>query len=109
MKIKEYFYGRENIVLILLSLGVILLLIRDVPFLNIFFPDYTTLSFLFIVASFLFKWYKAISFYIILITVTALSFFANSSVVTEQLAILIFVILTINIVDQTIRLFKDEK
>lgn len=108
MKIKEYFYGKENIILILLSLGLISLTVRDIPFLNIIFPNYATISVLFLTAIYLLKWYKKYIFYILLTIVTVISYFAGSIAQAEQLGILVFVVLTINIIDQTIQLFKNE-
>ncbi len=108
MRIKEYFYGKQNVVLILLSLAVLFLVVRGIPFLNIIFPDNATLSVLFVVASFMLNWYKSPSLYLLLGIATGILYFIGSNSQAEQLAILAFVILSILIVQQTIQLFKDE-
>lgn len=108
MKIKKYFYGKENTILILLSLAVIFLILKDIPFLNIIFPNYATISVLFVVASFLLGWYKNFLFYVLLVFITVVSYFAGSVSQTEQLAILTFFILSIFIIERAVQLFKDE-
>lgn len=106
-RIKNYFLQRQNIILILLSLGVLLLIVRDVPFLNIFFPQNSILAAMFIIITILFKWYKNYLFFLILVIPTIILFITRSSQ-AEQLAILIFFILALVIVDETISLIKDE-
>ena len=107
-KIKTYFINKQYNILILLTLGVALLVIREVPFLNIFFPENTTLS-IFIVLSVavlgLYRNYIVLFFLaIILLPLHLMNLFIQA----EQMAIIIFVILVILIFDETISFFKEK-
>jgi len=108
MKIKDYLYNKQARILFLASFGLLLLIVREVPFLNIFFPENAIPFAISIAAIVLFKWYRSYIFFLILTVAMIIPTFTGSISQAEQLAILIFVILVIFIADQTLSLFKDE-
>lgn len=107
-KIKEYFSKRQNIILTLLCFGVILAIIRDVPFFNLIFPENTSLFLIFVLTVALFRWYRNYIFFLILIIPTVILNFMGSVMHSEQVTILIFVILLMLIIDQTFAFLKNE-
>jgi len=108
MKIKEYLSNKQGAILFLVSFGLLLLIIRDVPFLNIFFPENATLFIILVTTTVLFKLYRSYIFFLILTVPMMILSVTGSVSQAEQLAIFTFVILFILILDQTIYLFNDE-
>lgn len=105
-KIEALIHNQLNKVLILLSLAVVLLVVRDVPFLNIFFPQNTIFSVIFITAVILFGFYRKILFYSVFTILTIFLYIAKLTFQAEQTAILIFVVLSILILDEMISFIR---
>lgn len=93
--------------LIIMSLGVILLVIRDVPFLNIFFPQNTIFSVIFTASVILFGFYRKILFFLVFTILTIFLNFAKLTLQAEQAAILVFVILSILTLDEFISFLRN--
>lgn len=107
-KIKEYFYARQNRILAILSLSVLFLLIREIPFLNIFFPESTAFGVAILSILILFKLYKNIIFLIFLAVFSFILYISEVVDNADQLAVLILLCLILNIAEETISIFKNE-
>src|SRR3990167_8339680 len=99
VKIKEYFNKKQHAVILLLCFGLALAILREVPFLNVIFPENTVIFLIIVITAILFKWYVKPLFLLILIIPTVILFISGSISHAEQLSILIFVILSILVAD----------
>lgn len=107
-EIRDYFYKRRSTFLILLTLGVLLLIVREIPFLNIFFPQNTTLSIISLATILMLRWYKSYLFFVFLLACLFVATLLGLLVQTEQAAVFIFVILIALIVDETLSFIKEK-
>lgn len=106
-KIKEYLHNHQNLLFVALFSGVIFLLIREIPFLNLYFPSSTPLIAVLITIIILFNLYKLPAFLLGLAFILAILYLFKITQ-AEQIAILTFVILFILIIDETISFFKEK-
>jgi len=107
-KTKSYFQKKQFNILVLLIFGVILLVLREVPFLNIFFPENTTLSIFVVIFVAVLRLYKNYYFLLFLALILLLLHLLDLFIQAEQLAIITFVILVLLIIDETISFFKEK-
>jgi len=107
-KIQKYFYKRQNRILAILSLSVLFLIVKEIPFLNIFFPDSTPFGVALLSILILFKLYKNITFIIFLVVSSFILFVSDVVDHADQVAVLILVCLILYLLEEIIILFKDE-
>ena len=107
-KTKEYFYARQNRILAILSLSVLFLLIKEIPFLNIFFPESTAFGVAILSILILFKLYKNIIFLIFLTVFGFILYISDLVNQADQVAVLILICIILFLIEESIIIFKDE-
>src|SRR3989344_4606539 len=107
-KIKEYFYRRQERILVILSLSILFLVVREIPFLNIFFPEKTAFVVTVLSILILFKLYKNIIFLIFLTVFGFTLYISDVANQADQVAVLILVCLILFLIEESIVIFKDE-
>ncbi len=107
-KIKAYFYKRQNRILAILSLSVLFLLVKEIPFLNIFFPDNTAFGVALLSILILFKLYKNIIFIIFLAVFSFILYITDLVDQADQIAVLILICIILFLIEESIILFKNE-
>lgn len=107
-KLKEYFYKIQNRILAILSLSVLFLVVKEIPFLNIFFPDSTSFGVALISILILFKLYKNLIFIIFIGVLSFILYISDVVNQADQLAVLILVCLILYLLEEITALFKNE-
>ncbi|HBB76663.1 MAG: hypothetical protein A2186_03230 [Candidatus Levybacteria bacterium RIFOXYA1_FULL_41_10] len=107
-RIKEYFYKRQNRILVILSLSVLFLVVKEIPFLNIFFPDNAAFGVALISILILFKLYKNTIFIIFLAFFSFILYITEVVNHADQLAVLILVCLTVYMLEEATVFLRNE-
>jgi hypothetical protein len=106
-KISQYIYDNRNLFLFALSLGVISIIIQEVPFINLYLPYNTPLIVILVSIIILFNLFRIPKLFFALIFITIVLCVLQLSSQAEQVSNLIFVLLFILVISHVISFFKD--
>lgn len=98
---KDYLSSQQLTLLVILLLGMLSLTIREVPFLNLYFPTSTPLIVISLGIIILFNLYRQFLFWLFLILLTLILYLGQVTTQAEELADFIFVILLILVLAET--------
>jgi len=107
-RIEAFIDNQKAKLLVIISLAVMLLVIRDVPFLNIFFPQNTIFASISVLTIVLFRLYKNVLFILSLAILTMILLMLRLNFQAEQTAILTFFVLSVFILEEVIFLLRNK-
>lgn len=104
-QLKDQFFLKQQAFLILIFLGLLSLTVREIPFLNLYFPRSTPLVILSLGLVILFNLYWKLFFWLFLVSLTAILTLGGIITQAEALADFAFLILFILVVTEIKDLF----
>jgi len=108
-KITDFFYRHQTSLIISLFIGVTLILIQELPFVNLYMPTVTPVWVFLVSIVILFKLFRMPKFLFGLFLLTIILYLFQLTLQVEQLANLFFVLLFILVIDGIVSLYKSIK